>query len=73
MTDRIHALTVVLDKDMRDDDAEGLIKAIGRFRGVLHVDTHVSDIALHTAEMRTRHELGMKLINVVYPEKGGKE
>lgn len=34
MTDRIRSLTVVLDRDTRTDDAQGLIDAISRMRGV---------------------------------------
>ena len=37
MTDRIHALTVVLDEDMRIDDAEPLVQAIRMMR-------HVADV-----------------------------
>lgn len=33
MTDRFHTLTVVLEHDMRDDDAQALISAIGQLRG----------------------------------------
>jgi hypothetical protein len=57
MTDRIHALTVVLEHDMRDDDVEGLIQAIRWLRGVLSVDLHVTDISDHTARERARTEL----------------
>lgn len=35
MTDRYHTLTVVLERDMRDDDAAALIAAIGQLRGVI--------------------------------------
>lgn len=34
MTDRYRALIVTVEEEMRDDDAEPLMKAIGRLRGV---------------------------------------
>ena len=34
MTDRLNALTVSLDRDIRDDDAEVIINAIKAIRGV---------------------------------------
>lgn len=37
MTDRIASFTVILEREMRDDDAEVIAQAIGRLRGVLEV------------------------------------
>lgn len=68
MTDRYFALTVVLEKDMREDDAQGLIDAIMRLRGVLRVKPHVADVENYAAEERVRRELGQKLMEIVYPK-----
>lgn len=68
MTDRIHSLTVVLEKDMRDDDAQALINAITQLRGVLSVSGNISDLSDHIAQVRARRELGEKLFNVIYPK-----
>jgi hypothetical protein len=68
MKDRISSVTVVLEHDMRGDDAEALLAAIRHLRGVLSVTGNVSDISSHVAEQRVRYELGQKLINIVYPE-----
>lgn len=57
MTDRIHALTVVLERDIRDDDLEGLVSAIKHLRGVGSVEQHVADLIDHSARNRVRHEL----------------
>ena len=38
MTDRVSGYVVVLDTDMRVDDAEQIKSAIGQIRGVLAVD-----------------------------------
>lgn len=69
MTDRFNTLTVVLEKDMRDDDAEGLIEAIQRLRGVLSVTGNVANGNSWMAEERARHDLGQKLWEILYPKK----
>ena len=64
MTDRYHTLTVVLEHDIRDDDAESLISAIEHIRGVLSVSGNVADIQSHFAEERARLDLRRKLFEV---------
>lgn len=68
MTDRYHTLTVVLKDDIRDDDAKALIDAVLMLKGVLSVTGIVSDVAAHMARERARHELGQKLMEIVYPK-----
>jgi hypothetical protein len=65
MTDRYNALTVILDHDIRDDDAKGLIDAILQLRGVLSVKGRVKDIADDIALDRTKLELRTKLWEVL--------
>ena len=67
MTDRINLLSVVLDKDIRDDDCEAIINAIKMVKGILSVTPHVVDHADHIAQQRVRNELGEKLWAVLYP------
>lgn len=67
MTDRIKALTVVLASNTREDDAEGVIKAIRLMRGVVSVTGEVEDLDTHVATMRVRTELNEKLLKVLYP------
>lgn len=67
MTDRYNALTVVLEKDTRDDDTESLIAAIQQLRGVMSVVGNVADPAAYMAEERAKRELGEKLWRVLYP------
>lgn len=43
VSDHTVVLTVVLDKDYRVDDAEGIISAIRMVKGVLSVDANVAD------------------------------
>jgi chromosome segregation and condensation protein ScpB len=65
MSDRIHSLTVVLEKDMRDDDVKSLKLAIAHMRGVLTVNGHVSDISSHMAEDRAKRELTDAILRVI--------
>jgi hypothetical protein len=67
MTDRFHSLTVVLEADIRDDDAAPLMNAIRQLRGVLSVAGNVADFQTHMAEERARNELRSALLDVVYP------
>lgn len=68
MTDRYNYLTVALDHNIRSDDAEPLILAISMLRGVLQVEPNVVDADAWNAETRARHELGQKLLKIVYPD-----
>ena len=61
MTDRYFALTVVLEQNVRDDDAQHIIDAIKQMRGVLSVEPHVANLEMHQAQDRARHELQQKL------------
>lgn len=68
MTDRFYALTVALDKDIREDDAQQLIQAIKMMKGVVDVSGEVSDIGNYVSEARVRAELGRKMFEVLYPK-----
>lgn len=68
MTDRYNTLTVVLERDIRKDDAEALISAIQQLRGVLRVAGNIADPAAYIAEERAKREIGEKLWEVLYPE-----
>jgi hypothetical protein len=68
MTDRFHSLTVVLEQDMRDDDAQAIINAISQMRNVLSVNGNVADLESHVAYSRARQELGGKLFAILYPK-----
>lgn len=68
MTDRYNTLTVVLEMDIREDDAEALLAAIRQLRGVLSVSGNVADPTTYMAEERAKRELGEKLWQVLYPK-----
>lgn len=65
MTDRIHALTVILDGDYRDDDVQTIVQAIQMIRGVSDVTTHVTDLQDHAARERVKTELREKLFDLL--------
>ena len=70
MTDRINSITVVLEKDVREDDSEALLSAIRQLRGVVSVTGNVCDITSHIAEVRARTEIGAQIMAVLYPTTG---
>lgn len=62
MTDRYTGLVVVLSEPLRDDDAEGLIEAISRLRGVADVKPVTSEpfaesIAVQRRDLQWREAL----------------
>jgi cell division protein FtsX len=69
MTDRIHSFTVVLDHDLREDDAKPIVDAIKQLRGVVSVEMAVAGIGTQMAEARAKREFGQALMDVLYPPK----
>lgn len=65
MTDRYIALTVVLEKSMRQDDADELISAIKRLRGVASVIGNVEDPSMSIAVEKAKHEIRMQIIHLI--------
>ena len=68
MTDRINALTVVLDRDIREDDVQGLIDAIKYLSGVDKVTMHVANLESHIAESRARLALRKKIADLLFAD-----
>jgi hypothetical protein len=69
MTDRYHSLTVILDNDIRSDDATPILDAIMMIKGVIGVKGLVSDPETWMAQERAKRELQKKLLELLYPEK----
>ena len=65
MTDRINALTVVLEKDMRHDDVVGLLHAIRSLRGVVAVERNIASVDAFVAYERARAQLTERLWEVL--------
>jgi len=68
MSDRINTITVVLEKETRDDDCEAILTALRMTKGVLRVTPNVADAGEYMAVERARHELSQKLWEVLYPK-----
>lgn len=64
MTDRYKGFIVVLKNDMRDDDAQRVIEAIGMIQGVLSVKPLISTSEDGIAEMRAKQELLSKIYDL---------
>lgn len=71
MTNRLSGLTVVFEKDVREDDAETLINAIRQFRGVLDVVPEVADHVQSIADTRSRTALMEALYKISQEWKWG--
>lgn len=69
MTNRYNTLTVALEHDIREDDAEHLINAIKMLKGVLNVEGNVTTHDSWVAEERARRELRDKIFEIFYPKK----
>ena len=67
MTDRIHVLTVVLEADTKEDDAQLLADAIRRYRGVTSVGLNVADATAYFAQQRARHEVRDEIMKILFP------
>lgn len=63
MTDRYFALTVILEKHMRSDDAQPIIDAIKMIKCVSDVKPLISEPDLYFAQEKAKMELKMKLFN----------
>lgn len=65
MTDRIHGVVVVLDKDIRIDDAEAsVLVAIRQIKGVVAVRPLTADVTNNIIRARLRAELVPKLLKI---------
>ncbi len=63
MTDRLKGCTVVFDRDIREDDAEGLLNAIRHIKGVKIVEPSISTSDDWMAAARAKSELLAKLVD----------
>lgn len=68
MTDRVNALLVVLDKDIRSDDVEPLVNAIRQLRNVADVELNIADAESYIAKSQAITELGRRVLDVIYPQ-----
>lgn len=57
MTERICALTVILERDIREDDCESITKAIQMVKGVKEVKMIVRDPQSYSVESRLKAKI----------------
>jgi hypothetical protein len=62
MTDRVRTLTVVLDRDYRDDDVERIVQTITMIKGVHQVEVGVVTGEQELARFALRGDLKKKLL-----------
>ncbi len=67
MTNRYTSLTVVLDGEIRDEDAVSIINAIQMIKGVVSVSGNVSDTLHHVAKQQALNELRRQIDGILYP------
>jgi hypothetical protein len=68
VTDRIFAYTVILEREIRADDAEAIENAIRMVKGVAEVTPQVANASDYFAVETARRELGQKIWEVLYPK-----
>ena len=64
MTNRLKGLTVAFEKDIREDDAEGIINAILMIRGIANVTTSLSSSEDYINREQIRREVVSKIYDV---------
>jgi hypothetical protein len=65
MTAKFNSLTIVLENDVREDDAQTLINAILMLKGVLSVEGNVSSVTDYVAESRVKTEVRNRLFEII--------
>ena len=65
MTDRTQVLTVVLDRQYRDDDVKAITDAISMIRGVIKVGINISDAMQYMNIEVAKAEIRLKLFEAV--------
>lgn len=69
MTDRIHSITLVLDENVRVDDAEYLLNACRMLKGVISADGNIAEFDSHMAETRARMDMLSRVCETIKAEK----
>lgn len=65
MIDKYYALTVLLEKDTRSDDAQPILDAIKMIKGVLSVKPELSNLETYSAHQRAKIEIVEKPLKVL--------
>ena len=65
MIDKYYALTVLLEKDTRSDDAQPILDAIKMIKGVLSVKPELSNLETYSAHQMAKIEIVEKPLKVL--------
>ena len=65
MSSSYHSFCVVLEKDVKDEDADRIESAIRMIKGVIDVKRNVSDASDYVAAFRAKHEIAQKVLEVL--------
>lgn len=68
---KYHSLTVVLDSTYHDEEVEPIIKAIEMIKGVIDVTPQEVDSNFYTAREQARHQIRMKIHDLLWERKRG--
>lgn len=68
MSDRYNGFAVVLEKNLKDEDAERTINAIKQIKGVLTVKPNIGSFDEITAAARVKADLARRMWDVIYSE-----
>lgn len=69
VTDRHAAYIVVLEENIREDDAQATLSALGMVRGVASVKPVVASAEVHVAQERALHRLRSEVAAVLWPQR----
>lgn len=72
MSDLHHSYTVVLAKELKDEDSDAVIEAIKMIRGVADVIPHVVDSRFYVGREQARRELSTQLFDMLAEKTDGK-
>ena len=72
MSDRHHAYTVVLQKELKDEDSINVIEAIRMIKGVADVVPQVADHQFYVGREQARRELLEKVFNMLAEKTDGR-
>jgi hypothetical protein len=65
VTDRVGAITVILEKDWRADDVQAVINALKMIRGVADAMPEVTSVTDAIARVRVRREMIDKIFGAI--------
>lgn len=65
MTDRVNSFVVILENDIREDDAQEIKSALGMVKGVIRVEENVATVGDLISAHRVKQELSEKLFRVL--------